>query len=64
MFYLTSSTGVGNGVENDQSESVITIKIYFHYENLPMQYTEEVLGCKNKIFSVQSLIFSLFLLKT
>ena len=49
-----------NGVENDQSESGIAIKIYFHYENLPMQYTEEVLGCKNE--NLQCTKFDIFLI--
>ena len=35
-----------------------------HYENLPMQYTENILVVKMKIFGRKSLTCFLFLLKT
>ena len=35
-----------------------------HYENMPMQYTENFLVVKMQIFTGKLLIFFLFLLKT
>ena len=35
-----------------------------HYKNMPMQYTENILVVKMKIFTRKNLIFFLILLKT
>ena len=43
---------------------MVSKKHGYHYENTPMQYTENVLAVKMKNFTGKILIFFLFLLKT
>ena len=44
--------------------SLCSVACIFHYENTPMQYTENNLVVKMKIFTGKNLIFFLLLLKT
>ena len=51
------SEGISSGILHLLSLSVTKGNTHIHYENLPIQYTENFFGCENEKMSLEKMIY-------